>query len=69
MELRELANALGVENYPAALEEIYKNLPMDDGLICNVEHITALNEKYELFIFLDGEELSARVYSAPSLVL
>ena len=49
MELRELANALGVENYPAALEEIYKNLPMDDGLICNVDHITALNEKYELF--------------------
>lgn len=48
MELRELAASLGIESYPEELEEIYKNLPDDDGSLYDVEKIKALNDKYDM---------------------
>ena len=49
MELKELAQRLGVNTYPEALENVYKNLDTSDELICDEAFITALHEKYDLF--------------------
>ena len=49
MELRELATLLGIEKYPEELEEIYKNLPEDDGSLYDVEKIKVLDDEYGLF--------------------
>lgn len=48
MELRELTVSLGIEKYPEELEEIYKNLPEDDGALYDVKKIKALNDKYDM---------------------
>ncbi len=48
MELRELAASLGIESYPEELEEIYKNLPEDDGSLYDVEKIKAMNDEYDM---------------------
>ncbi|MBE6645847.1 MAG: hypothetical protein E7612_10845 [Ruminococcaceae bacterium] len=47
MKLRELADALGIESYPEVLEAVYGNFTNDDSLICDVEYIKSLNEKYD----------------------
>ena len=46
MELRELAALLGIEKYPDDAEEIYKNLPEDDGSLYDAEKIKAFDEEY-----------------------
>ncbi|MBR2722479.1 MAG: hypothetical protein IKB75_06890 [Clostridia bacterium] len=47
MELKALAARLGIPEYPQALEEIYRTLPADDGLLCNHAFITEMQEKYD----------------------
>ena len=48
MELKDLATALGIETYPNALEKVYENLSENDQLICDLDFIKALHEKYDL---------------------
>lgn len=47
MNLRELATKIGIESYPAELEDAYLRL-VDDGLAYDAERIGQLNEKYDL---------------------
>ncbi len=48
MELKELAKSIGVAAYPDELEQAYKTLDESDELICDVDFIKVLNEKYDL---------------------
>lgn len=49
MTLREIADKLGIEKYPAVLEEVYASLPEEDGPVCDVALIDSLQQEYELF--------------------
>lgn len=66
MTLKELAESLGVTTYPEKLEEIYLELPEDDGAIYDREYIIGLQEKYNLLgpyldLVLSGaEEIKAK---------
>ena len=48
MELKKLAASLGIEDYPDALEKVYENLIENDQLICDLDFIRTLHEKYDL---------------------
>lgn len=48
MTLRELTTALGIKNYPEALEAVYNRLDPSDERICDTSFIGALEERYGL---------------------
>ena len=48
MDLKTLAQSIGVTAYPDGLEQIYKTLDDSDELICDVDFIRALDKKYDL---------------------
>lgn len=49
MNFKELAKSLEIEKYPALFEEIYNELPEDDGELYDVKYLTELHEKYNMF--------------------
>ena len=49
MEFREIAEKLGFETYPEALDEVYANLPKDDKPACDLAVIDQLEEKWGFF--------------------
>lgn len=49
MTLREIADQLGIEKYPAILDEVYASLPEQSGPVCDVALIDSLQAEYELF--------------------
>lgn len=49
MTLREIADKLGIGEYPAAMNEVYASLPEQSGPVCDVELIDSLQQEYELF--------------------
>ena len=63
MELRELATLLGIEKYPDEAEEIYKNLPEDDGSLYDAEKIKALDDEYGML----GEYLKYTIEGAEDI--
>ena len=63
MELRTLADILGVRSYPEALETVYNTMDTSDELLCDEAFITALNEKYDLL----GEYYDAVIAGAKDL--
>ena len=71
MKLKELAESLGVTNYPEKLEKIYLSLGEDDGSIYNREYIIGLQEKYNLLgqyldVVLSGAD---EIKTKPNLLL
>lgn len=63
MNLRELADTLGVKNYPEALETVYKEQDTSDELLCDEAFIASLHEKYDLL----GEYYDAVIAGAKDL--
>ena len=49
MTLREIADKLGIEKYPAVLDEVYASLPEDSNTVCDLDLIDSLQQEYELF--------------------
>jgi len=49
MTLREIADQLGIGEYPAVLDEVYASLPEQSGPVCDIALIDSLQQEYELF--------------------
>ena len=49
MELKQLANLLGIETYPPCLEEIYKTIDPCDARFCDSVYLGGIQEKYGAF--------------------
>ncbi len=49
MNFQELAKSLEIEKHPEEFEKIYNELPEDDGALCDVDYLTELHEKYNMF--------------------
>lgn len=49
MTLQEIAEKLGIEKYPAVLDEVYASLPEAHGPVCDLALIDSLQQEYELF--------------------
>lgn len=49
MTFTELAKSLAIEKYPEKFEEIYNELPADDGALYDVDYLKGLHEKYNMF--------------------
>ena len=49
MLFKELTEALEIKAYPELFEEIYNELPEDDGSLYDVEYLKGLHEKYNMF--------------------
>jgi len=49
MELRNIANAIGIDSYPEELEAVFAALPCSDGSACDLDLIDKLQEQWILF--------------------
>ena len=49
MDLKSLAASLGIEHYPAGLEEAFPTADLENTSICNPDTLRALQKKYGIF--------------------
>ena len=59
MELKDLATALGISEYPEEAETVYLTLGDDDGLLYSKEYLKELNERYGVLKGIYEETMAA----------
>lgn len=63
MQLKEIAQSLGIQSYPEAMEAVYENLSVKRRSVCDLSLIASLQAEFNLF----GEYYDAVVEGAQAL--